>query len=209
MNRKNAKRRGVTTKALTLILAVVMVIGISVGATLAWLTDSTQKVENTFTVGNIDIELAETGATAGDGVDTKSYKMVPGATLDKDPKVTVKANSEACWLFVKIDKSSTLDTYISYAVAEGWTEVPNNTGVYYKEQAATTADVVYSVLANNKVTVNSAVTKDQMDALNAENAVQPTLSFTAYAIQSANLTDDSGAAVSTAVAAWNLVKPTA
>lgn len=209
MNRKNAKHRGVSTKALTLILAVVMIVGVSVGATLAWLTDSTQKVENTFTVGNIDIELAETGTTIDNGVDTKSYKMVPGATLSKDPKVTVKANSEACWLFVKIDESTSLDTYISYTVNSAWNAVPGNDGVYYIVQAATTADVDYSVLENDQVTVKGEVTKDQMDALNAEDAVQPTLSFTAYAIQSANLTDAYGVDVSTAEAAWNLVRPTA
>lgn len=85
------------------IVAVVLVLCCAIGGTLAWLTDKTDPVVNTFTVGDINIELKET---------TTNYKMVPGNTITKDPKVTVKANSEACWLFVKVEKSSNFDSFI-------------------------------------------------------------------------------------------------
>ena len=83
-------------RTLALILALVLVFGAAVGGTIAYLTDTTDPVTNTFTVGNIDITLAET---------KDDFKMVPGCDIAKDPKVTVTANSEDCWLFVKIDES--------------------------------------------------------------------------------------------------------
>ena len=47
--------------------------------------------------------------------------MIPGWTIDKDPKVTVKEGSEDCWLFVEITEENDLRKYISYCTAEGWT----------------------------------------------------------------------------------------
>lgn len=191
-NGKYAKRRGgVATKTLIVALAVMLVIGCAVGGTLAWLTDTTNQVTNTFTVGNIDISLAETKT---------DFKMVPGATIDKDPKVTVKARSEACWLFVKVTESDNLDSFISYTIASGWTEltgVAGVSGVYYREVAdlsTSTTDEVYSVLANDQVTVNENVTKDMMDDITAGTAANPTLTFKAYAVQRAG--------VATAAEAW-------
>ena len=84
-------------RTLTILIAVVLVVACAVGGTLAWLTAQTQEVTNTFTVGNIDITLTETGAIDTDNdefVDSKSYSMVPGTVLDKDPKITVAGGSE-------------------------------------------------------------------------------------------------------------------
>lgn len=172
-------------KTLISIIAVALVLCVSVGGVLAWLTDKTDPVVNTFTVGNIDLTLAET---------TTNYKMVPGATIDKDPVVTVKANSEKCWVFVKFEKSTNLNDFITYAAATGWTKLESVTDeVYYRVQDATTADATYSVLANDKVAVKDTVTKGMMDELKADGAVQPTLTFTAYAIQYAGF-DNAAAA---------------
>ena len=180
MNRGNhSKSRG--SKALVLVLAMVLLMGAAIGGTIAWLTDRTAPVVNTFPVGNIDIELDEGGA-----VDNKqSFKMIPGYTIAKKPYVTVKGGSEACWVFVKVDESTTLDSYISYTVdSANWTALDGHDGVYYKEfTAAITADTTIDILTGDQVTVKDNVTKAMMDDLNAEGAVQPTLTFTAYACQ--------------------------
>lgn len=189
-NGKFAKRKGIATKMMFMILAVVLIVGISVGGTLAWLTDTTGPVTNTFTVGDININLKET---------TTNYKMVPGNTIAKDPKVTVLKDSEACWLFVKIEESTNLDDFITYAVADGWTALAGESGVYYRDVAAATADVSFYVLANNSVTVKNTVTKTMMNDLQKDGATQPTLTFTAYAVQKENVTSaaDAWAKVST------------
>lgn len=160
------------------IVAVVLVLCCAIGGTLAWLTDKTASVTNTFTVGDINIELTET---------TTNYKMVPGKTITKDPVVKVEANSEACWLFVKVEKSTNFNNFMTYIIADGWTALPSVDGVYYRQVAATTAAVTFPVLAGNTVTVKTDVTKTMLNNLNA--ATYPTLTFTAYAVQSDGITD--------------------
>lgn len=176
-------------KKLTVSLAVLALVAcMTAGATLAWLTAKTSSVTNTFTYGDINIELKETTG--------ESYKMVPGNTIAKDPKVTVKANSEACWLFVKVEKSTNFDEFMTYGIADGWTKLDGVDGVYYREVASPTDDTVFDVLKDNSVTVKTTVTKEQFNSLTS--TTMPTLTFTAYACQKDN--------VSTAADAWNLVK---
>lgn len=161
------------------IVAVVLVLCCAIGGTLAWLTDKTASVKNTFTVGDINIDLTESK--------NLNLKMVPGNTISKDPKVTVKANSEACWLFVKVEKSSNFDSFMTYAMADGWTALPGVTGVYYREVAATTAATDFSVLKDNSVLVKDSVTKTMLNGLG--ETTFPTLTFTAYAVQKDNVAD--------------------
>lgn len=161
-------------KTVALLMAMMMVVGCAIGGTLAWLTTTTEAVTNTFTVGDINIALGES--------DHLDLKMVPGNTITKDPAVTVEANSEACWLFVKIEKSDNYDTYLhNYSVANGWSELTPDSGVYYREVDTAATDTVFNVLADNQVTVKEDVTKAQMNALTKAN--YPTLTFTAYATQ--------------------------
>lgn len=158
-------------KTLALVLALTLLVAGIVGGTLAWLTDQTDEVKNTFTVGDINIGLTET---------TTDYKMVPGNTIAKDPTVTVKANSEACWLFVQVTESTDLKDFITYAIAEGWTALPGVDGVYYREVPASAADQTFSVLAGDAVTVKIDVTRTMLETAKTD---APTLTFKAYAIQ--------------------------
>ena len=167
-------------KTLALVLALTLLVAGVVGGTLAWLTDRTAEVKNTFTVGDINIDLTET---------TADYKMVPGNTIAKDPTVTVKANSEACWLFVKVTESTDLKDFITYTIANSWTKLQD--GVYYREVPASAADQTFSVLADDAVTVKSDVTRTMLETAKTD---APTLTFQAYAIQKDHFT--------TADAAW-------
>ena len=174
-------------KTLISIIAVALVICVSIGGVLAYLTKTTQEVENTFTVGNINLTLTETDADGDGDADKNDYKMIPGQPITKDPKVTVAANSEASYVFVKVTKSTNaaFDDYMTYAMAEGWTALEGNDGVYYREVAATSADTVFAVIADNTVTVKDTVTKEMMDSLT--EATYPTLTFKAAAVQKAGL----------------------
>lgn len=160
------------------VAAIALVLCCAIGGTLAWLSAKTDPVKNTFTVGDINIDLTETTG--------ETYKMVPGNTLGKDPKVTVKAGSEACWLFVKVDKSANFDTFMTYAIADGWTALSGVDGVYYREVPAADADTDFTVLKNNQVIVKEDVTKQQLQGVK-DNL--PTMTFTAYAVQQDNIAD--------------------
>ena len=185
------------------VLAALLVVGGVIGGTIAWLTDTTDPVVNTFTIGDIDIELTETDTKndSDSNANTNTYKMVPGSTIAKDPLVTVKKGNEACYLFIKIEKSSNFDYFMTYTIADGWTALTGVDGVYYREVAATESsaesDLTYKVLANYQVTVKDTVTKAMANALTADT--YPTLTVTAYAIQKENMAD--------AAAAWAALNP--
>lgn len=181
------KRRSVSGRLFILMLALVLVLGCAVGGTVAWLVSKTDPVVNTFTYGDINITLTETKPA------NQQAKIIPGVDIEKDPKVTVKAGSEACWLFVKVEEEGTfVADKVTYSVADGWTQgddtdIPAN--VYYREVGAVTADTDFYVLNGNKVTVSNSLTKEDI-----ANITQPKLTFTAYAVQKDGMAD--------AAAAW-------
>ena len=164
-------------KSLALVLALAMIVVCVVGGTLAWLTAKTPDVKNTFTTSDVDITLTET---------TTNYQMIPGYTIAKDPKVTVLAGSEKCYLFVKVEKSANFDSFMTYEMATGWKQLKdasNNDvpGVFYREVDTDQMGTPISVLKNDQVTVRGDVTKSMLNGLTADT--YPTLTFTAYACQ--------------------------
>lgn len=106
-------------KIVALLLCAVLLVGASIAGTVAYLTSQDQVV-NTFTVGNVQIYLdeidydkSETNPEAGvTGRDKANvYHLLPGHEYDKDPTVTVKANSEECFvrMIMTINKQNELD----------------------------------------------------------------------------------------------------
>lgn len=167
------RRRRNTLKPMLIAMAVVLLLGCVTGGTLAWLTSTTGEVINTFTVGDINIELTES--------ENLDLKMIPGYTIAKDPMVTVKANSEKCYLFVKLTKSNNFDSFMTFETATGWNAVSGQTGVYYRIVEASGSDQDFDVLENNQVSVLETVTKPDMNALSSNN--YPTLTVQAAAVQ--------------------------
>ena len=184
------KRRSVSSKMFVMMLALVLVFGCAVGGTIAWLVTKTDPVVNTFTYGDINIKLEETTGN--------NYKIIPGVNIHKNPKVTVEADSEACWLFVKVEEEGEFAFSVTYKIADGWTQLVNNSGenvdgVYYREVSAEDAQegVSYYVLKGNDtypegvISVDSLLTKTEVNNIQT----QPKLTFTAYAVQRDRLDD--------------------
>lgn len=167
------RRRRNTLKPMLIAMAVVLLLGCVTGGTLAWLTSTTPAVTNTFTTSDINITLDETTGS--------NYKMIPGWTITKDPKVTVVEGSEACWLFVKVEKSTNFDTFMEYEMADGWTQLQGVTGVYYRKFGTADIGNTYSVLKGDQVAVKDTVKKADMDGLTT--TTYPTLTFQAAAVQ--------------------------
>lgn len=187
--KNHANRRSVSSKTFAAVLALVLVLGCALGGTVAWLVAKSDPVVNTFTYGDINIALTET--TGAD------YTIIPGVDIEKDPKVTVEADSEACWLFVKVEEDGTFVAgKVTYSVADGWTQgdgtkIPEN--VYYREVRAAEAKngASYYVLAgdtdhpNGVVKVSDTLTKEDIEDI----TTKPTLTFTAYAVQKDGIAD--------------------
>jgi predicted ribosomally synthesized peptide with SipW-like signal peptide len=125
-------------KTLTLVLSLALAVAIGIGGTLAWLTAQTSTITNTFTVGQVDITLQEkeigknTFLDAETEAKAQTYKVSPGVNIEKEAKVVVKANSEACYLFVKVVKGNSFDANFAYTIAAGWTELTEGSGIYYR-----------------------------------------------------------------------------
>ena len=195
--KRRARQRKLRNRRIALTVCLMLVVMVaSIGGTVAWLTASTTPVVNTFTYGDINIELKETTG--------ENYKIIPGVDIPKDPKVTVTAGSEDCWLFVKVvaehwpdDITETVDgktvRKVNYTIAEGWTPVPNVANVYYRS-VDVVAGTPISILAGDQVTVSENLTKGEVDTLKAD---QPKLTFTAYAVQKDGIAD--------AATAWSKV----
>ncbi len=118
-----------STRSVVLTLAAIVLIAATVAGTVAYLTASSEKVENTFTVGNVEITLDE-AKVDDDGkavspeqrVEANRYHLIPGKTYDKDPTVTVKADSEDCYVRVIV----TIPQYAALQTVTGNTFLPEN-----------------------------------------------------------------------------------
>lgn len=194
------KRRSVSSKMFVMMLALVLVFGCAVGGTIAWLTATSATVENTFTYGDINIKLEETTGN--------NYKIIPGVNIHKDPKVTVEADSEACYLFVEVKEEGTfVANKVTYKIADDWIQLKDLAGrdvdgVYYRVVSAEDAKTgkTYNVLKGDDVysdgviIVSSLLTKADV----ARVTEQPKLTFKAYAVQKDGINE--------AATAWNNAK---
>lgn len=201
-------------RTVALLLAAVLLLGGVIGGTLAWLMDQTGAVTNTFTIGDVDIDLTETGT---DNTGAKEYDIVPGDTASKDPKVTVIAGSVKSYLFISVTEvnnsitldGQTVDPIISWTIADGWTEytpvadADKKAGATYYYRVVEKADVdqPFDILEGNEIAVSADVTKAMVAAI-GENL--PQLIFDSAAIQYANVVDAEGAA--SVDEAWDQLK---
>ncbi|MFI3327373.1 MAG: SipW-dependent-type signal peptide-containing protein [Clostridia bacterium] len=160
-------------------IALCLVAALAIGGTLAYLTDSTATVTNTFTAGeNIDIDLYETND--GSEVLTKDYTIIPGDEEAKDPTVEVEAGSEDVYVYVDvIENNGTILTdtsfsdYITYSVSSNWREVTvtNNTTGTKTYVYTNDTDAPVAVSAEAKLYILADVENTIDDYTNANGSV--------------------------------------
>ncbi len=151
-------------KLATLLGAVALVGTIGLGSTLAYLTDTTDTVTNTITVGEVELTLAESAVKYEDGVgyvdndgennwtvtDGNVYDtIVPGDSLVKDPTVTLVEDSEDSYVFVKVEG---LDSAAANGIAVTFTDV------FEKADGVDTLDGIYVVKGDNYRTAAGSYT---------------------------------------------------
>ena len=180
-------------KALLVVACALLLVAASVFGTMAYLT-STDTVTNTFTVGKVNIKLDEAKVdadgkpvTPAERVKENSYKLLPGHTYTKDPIIHVDANSEDCYLFVKVDNQITAieadgnTTVAAQMAAKGWKAVEGKDGIYV--YVGTTAAPV-AVKANDNVTVfEQLVIAGTVNGDTLKAYKNKTITVTAYAVQ--------------------------
>ena len=176
-------------KVLIAALCAVLLVVASVLGTVAYLT-SDDKVENVFTVGKVALTLDESdvdedGVVDGqDRVKANEYKLMPGHSYIKDPVVHVAQDSEACYLFVKVENGiaaieDQANNIAAQMAANGWTLVEGETDVYAYSSTVGAGDYpVFESFAVAK-SVDGDTLVDYADAA---------INVTAYAIQADGFT---------------------
>ena len=195
-------------KALLTLCAALLLVSMTVGVTVAYLT-SNDSVTNTFTVGKVAITLDEAPVdangqrTTGTRVKANTYHLLPGHEYDKDPIVHVDANSEDCFVFIRVDNNgietieAAADTlmadntaYVTVAqqiLNNGWTWVKNVNNVHYfcKTVLKTDSDKELEVFAKFMVSedIGNTELKNYYDVATADSEQKKNVTIDAYAVQ--------------------------
>ena len=172
MTKKFVKAALIASCALVLMVA-------TIAGTLAYLTDKTEAISNTFTSGKVKITLDN---EVDAGVNVNEYKLLPGKKYDYKPVVTVVADSEACYLFVKVvNNIAALEESGNTTIAK---QLESNEWTLLSGDVYSYNSIVTSSNANQKVNVFSNFTiSETADNKNFENIATKTIEITAYAIQ--------------------------
>lgn len=212
-------------KVLLMACSALLLVCLTVGATVAYLTSTTDVVTNTFTVGKLAIYLDETkvddngniieGAEAG-RTQENDYKILPGHSYTKDPTVWFAFDgeedvaSEKAILFAKVENElaaiedteyTNVDAQIQ---ANGWavlsTNDETNTTVYYKTVVAAESKTEYKLF--NTFKISGEVSNEEEATLKIDDYNNKTIKVTAYAIQADTLVAGDAATKAEAEAAW-------
>ena len=171
------------TTALLIVVAAVALVAVSIAGTVAYLTASSA-VSNTFTVGNVFIEMFESkvndkGKIVDEGYlngtkkkdsDGNSYHLQPGGVYDKDPTIYVQPTSDDCFLFIRarnqIRTIETGETLKEQMAKHGWMVLDAS-----KDSTVGTVYVFCGIMKDGKnVELNSTDHADLIAAIAAGTA---------------------------------------
>jgi len=189
---KNGKycngKKSLNMKPLAVLLALTLLVGCAIGGTIAWLTANTGAVENTFTVGDINITIAETDVDEDGSTLKNAYKIVPGGSADKDQTITVVKKSEDCYVYAYVENNVQLNNGTTVATLDinttNWVKVgesDNKTVYRYKAVVAYNETQDQPLPVFSKVTYADTITKGNIAELTNDQII-----VKGYAHQSAN-----------------------
>lgn len=201
-----------------------LVAALGAGATLAYLSDNAGPLTNTFVFTEKGIELtldeAKYGSTNGERTDIgNNYtELVANQLLEKDPTVTVKANSLNSNVFVSVTNANAEDILrITDLNSESWTEInPSDYGMkavdnttYYvydgiKGTGVVETDDAFKVVPNANT---NTVLEDVFEHVQVGN-VEGSTTFTDIVIKAAAVQADSATDADAATTALGLLGAT-
>lgn len=196
-------------KTWLIVACTVMVLAVSVVGTIAYLTDTTGPVVNTFTMGNLlddplNFVLKEHQATDTDKdgvytlddtkeVNTNTYTVLPGVDLPKDPFVKTNETLKLdAYVFVEVvDETGTaLDFTVD---SDKWTELAGvtgpNSGKVYVMRANNGIAKAGAFLGPIAILTDDEITVDNVAITNAAAQFGGTVTFYGYMIQAGGFTD--------------------
>lgn len=187
-------------KTIIALVVILLAIALVVAGIMAYFTDH-DEATNTFTIGNVDIELTEpiweaAAATGSGNIPYYAQNMVPGNSAAKDPTVTNVGANDA-YVFVKVDipyyentdlfTPTTINTAKWHLVSD---EVSGNVHTYVYAYATGADKADLTALAPNATTGTLFDTVTLTTNTAAVEAVQenPQIVINAYGIQTTEVT---------------------
>lgn len=210
------------------IVSVMLVACLAVAGISAYFTDGAD-VTNTFTIGEVNLDLTEPSYPGNDDPEVKD--ITPNAEIEKDPTITnTGKNDEYVFLTVTVPYAENLVVanaagekqpaaaeleLFSYTLNDGWTQV----GQVVQNKTDKTNTYIYAYGSETKLTVLPAdddtstqdvaenITPALFDSVTFVNAVEgqglenktKEIAIKAYGIQADNLTSDAPSTV------WNII----
>ena len=181
-----------TTKKLVIaVVALSIAMVCVVGGTLAFLIAESNTVVNTFTYGEITLTVTETKGEQKENV-REFANVIPGSVIEKDPTVTVKADSEDCYVYVMIIDGLYVPSRgkVEFSVnQDAWEQVgkkrDTGTHVYtlykYKSVVEKSDDDQILVTVFDEVHFDEALNNDDLNKL--RNNAYATITIKAFAHQ--------------------------
>lgn len=200
-------------KILALVLSVAVVASIAAAGTLAWLSDNSGTVTNTFAVGtqgkvgiildeavlDANTERAEGDREGRTSLGNDYTDIVPGKALEKDPTVVVSADSVESILYVAVKDTfgtvgDTDEPVAAWSIADGW-----EVAVQKNTDGVTIYKHTENVIANDEIVVFDGVTiSGNLDNDTLEAAIEgKTIQIAAFAVQADNITAEAAATAAT------------
>ncbi len=200
----------------TFLAAIVLLLLFVVGGAVAYFTDTDSKT-NTFTIGNVDIDLIEANwdetDTNSNNVPDAAENLVPGQSVTKDPVIRNISTSNDAYVFAKVEVPCTTETspreLFTYTTNAGWTELSTEavactsggtaTHVYYYGTGGTLTTLAKASSASSPTPTSSAVFSSVtlLNALTGNEGLtgNKNVVVTGYGIQTAGLTNTTPASV--------------
>ncbi|HPX93367.1 MAG TPA: SipW-dependent-type signal peptide-containing protein [Bacillota bacterium] len=111
-------------KSLVIAVALVAILAIGLVVTIAYFTDK-KDVTNTFTVGNLKIDLTEPNFPEA------PPKLLPGTEIPKDPTVKLLAGSEDAYVFMQLKPEGRIMDFLKpISINSNWIPVTGGSNLY-------------------------------------------------------------------------------
>ena len=189
-------------KTVTLCAMLMALCLLTVPATMSYLSASSGRVVNTFAAGAIQLTLDEAKVDAegnpAEGaarVTENNYSMVPGATLSKDPTVTVLKGSVTCYVFLYVDNPLPAD-YFDADYSDSWlTVAASGTATLYVYESTVSAadgDVTLPAIFT-QIRISEDLTDEMITDLSGSE-----ITIEAYAVQVTGITENTAVSMAEA-----------
>lgn len=202
------KKKGI----FSLLFITFILVAIMTGGTMAYFTDKEEQ-KSTMTIGNLDITLHEytdenNTIEWDDQIDGKL--LVPGDSITKKPVVTIEEHAVSSYIFMQIEGANTMvqnGFTISGLDVDNWQKLDNVDeidGVYVYIGQYAKDFIVQETTAKRTLPPLFTTVTYNIDNMERKDDIAESLVINAYAIQSRNITNQSG--IQGAKEAWKILE---